>query len=214
MADIIKASANAIKTFVGPIAFPIDFFLSLYGDKQAKDFEGKIVREIHQGHELTREVLEAIIEVKKNIRKVREQFICGLAQCNEPLKMNMKAVASPGLLESKLLDWLRVRGKRFRETGLLTEKDIVDELVRVYRLHYDHFVAVVDPVGFPTEQLSSDDLRMRFVEFVNICASRLQAFTVSRVFDAICEDCEAASDVLNVCASIWKEVAENQDIAT
>ena len=211
MADIIKASAQAIKTFAGPIAFPIDFILSLYDDEQAKEREERIINLIKDGHSLTREVLDDIIEIKNDMKAMRNQLINGMWQCDSPIKSNLHLINRHEIFETSLTQWLRIHGRGFHESGLLTQEDLVNELMTAYKNDPEHFDGVIEPLGFPCYMLKTfRSIKRQFVHFTEICGSkRLQPHNVARIFRGIAEDCQNANDIFNLCSEIWEEIVKS-----
>jgi hypothetical protein len=198
MPSILKATGRALSKAAGPLAFPLDFFLSLLDDERAEKKQKELGAALGSIQDLDEKAFSEIVCLRHEFKELRKQLRAGLGASSYYLMEPGTAAASPEALESGLFDFYTDNKSVYARYGFVTEEDLHNELCLLYRNTMPHFVRVIQFAGFPTEKLSpkAPPVDVMF-EFLEECKkedvpSRL------KVFHALQRDCPGSHAIRTV----------------
>jgi len=154
MPSILKATGKALSKAAGPLAFPLDFFLSLLDDEGAERKQKELRASLGTIQDLDEKAFGEIVCLRHEFKELRKQLRAGLAASSFYFMEPGTAEESPDALETNLFDFYTENKSVYAGYGFVTEGDFHNELCLLHRNSMTNFVRVIQYAGFPTEKLN------------------------------------------------------------
>ncbi|NEQ35624.1 MAG: hypothetical protein F6K40_04645 [Okeania sp. SIO3I5] len=205
--NYLQALAKALSKLAGPLGSPLEFFLSLYQDKQTQKRKAELDEMIVEGQNLSRETLAEIFEARSEIKELREQFILEMEIGFSILAKNTALISSSDLEES-LPGLMEAYKEKLEASGLITYEVLADELYKYYEKDALLFLAHISPY-FPVGEVHScAALPVIISDFLTRCSGK-ELKQQAKIFNALSKK-NPGSEPLKVKSLMLQEQVINQ----
>lgn len=175
MPSFLRATAKAVSKIAGPVAFPLDFLVSLRDDEQTERRQKELFDKLSNGEKITAEILAEMIGLKSTQYEIHGQLFTSF-QCllnlmvqQQSLLENIKIKIANREDEDEIVNLLVKTGNRnkndLERKGLLTEDVIASELAHLFQGQIELFNMIISDAGYPMGSLKHS--RIERVHFHN-----------------------------------------------
>lgn len=225
MPDLLLAITKALAGVPG-LAIAFNPLIALREEEKATAANARLLQQLSQGHEITREALDEILvevlDTREDNRIIREQMVTGFYTVLKLIvHAHSESTARPELnnllsgnthnVEEGVSSMVQRNTTLLASEGLITQEGVRDELVRLFGDDVKTLLAVVQPAGFPKGWVPTNVTPIQaYYTFLETCEG-LPSEQRARVARALARK-KPGSVVLDKWSALWSSFAEKVEL--